>query len=149
MTFSTPSTLRLRLLALRPHLLLTEVQLVDEIVLYQRIDGRDHIPIEGRAVRPSFADWALLRSVLDHAGFWSWSRRWPRMHDGFMGEFAIGVEWAGRAAVSAGPIGVAPEVDAVLDEVDRLVGSSRGRTCPPPCRPPSEPLHISRGPRRA
>jgi hypothetical protein len=29
-------------------------------------NGRDHVPTEVRAVRPSAADWATLQLVLDH-----------------------------------------------------------------------------------
>lgn len=127
MTTTIPSFLRLRVIRLRPHLTLTEIQLVDDALLYQRIDGRDHIPTEIRAVRPSTADWARFRAVLDAAGFWSWPRRWPGVPDGYEGEFAIGVEWNGRAVVSVGALGIRPEVDAVLDEVQRLVGDARLR----------------------
>lgn len=122
-----PTLLRLRVLALRPRLILTEVQLVDDALLYQRIDGRDHIPTEVRAVRRSAADWANLRDVLDAAGVWSWPRRWSQRVHRYTGDFAVAVEWNGRAARSAGPIGVTTEVGAALDEVLRLVGNAPRR----------------------
>lgn len=68
MITSIPSLLRLRLLSLGPHLLLTEVQLIDDVVLYQRIDGRDDIPTTAApsAPRPpsgrscdSFSTWPV------------------------------------------------------------------------------------------
>lgn len=100
MITSIPSLLRLRLLSLRSDLALTEIQLVDDVALYQRIDGRYHIPIEVRAIRPAATHLARFRLGLDESRFWLWPSRWPGMPDGFMGEFAIAVEWAGRAAVS-------------------------------------------------
>lgn len=127
MNSSIPSLLRLRALTVQPRLALTEVQLIDDVALYRLLDARDRVPTEVRAVRPSPADWAELRRVLDEVSFWLWPRRWPCAHDGYKGEFAIGVVWGGRAVVSAGALGVAPDVDAVLDEVRRLVGNGRRR----------------------
>lgn len=121
---SIPSLLRLRLLGLRPHLVLTEIHLVDGALLYRCIDARDHVPTEVRAVRPSTADWEALRRVLDTAAFWAWQRRWPPVPDDYEGEFAIAIACAGRAWRSAGSLGVAREVDDVLDEVGRLVGNA-------------------------
>lgn len=123
MIITPPSLLRLRLLATRPQLALTEIQLVDDVLLYRRLDGRDRVPTAVRALRPSASDWEYLRRTLDAASFWLWPRRWRRVHDGYEGEFAIGVVWGGRAAMSAGTISVAQEVDAVLDEVERLARS--------------------------
>lgn len=81
MTSSHPSLLRLRLLSVRPRLLLTEIQLVDSSLLYRRLDRRDHVPIEVRVMPPGSADWADLRLALNAASFWSWPRRWPRAPD--------------------------------------------------------------------
>lgn len=127
---SIPATLRLRVIAVQPNLTLTEVHLVDGALLYERIHDREHVPTEVRAARPFLSNWADLSLALDQAGFWLWPRRWPRVHDGFMGEFAIVVEWAGHAAVSAGPIGVAPVVDDVIAAAERLVGGPLAQ-CPP------------------
>lgn len=127
---SIPATLRLRVIAVQPNLTLTEVHLVDGALLYERIHGREHVPTEVRAARPFLADWADLSLALDQAGFWLWPRRWPRVHDGFMGEFAIVVEWAGRAAASAGPIGVAAVVDDVIAAAERLVGEPLAQLAP-------------------
>lgn len=148
MTSWHPSLLRLRRLFLRPRLSLTEVQLVDDVVRYRHIDSRDRVPTEVRATRPSGADWTRFRVALDEAAFWQWPRRWPRGHDVYVGEFAIGIEWNGRGVVSAGPIGVAPEVDAVLDEVRHLVGNGPQRASEPvptllsPTRPPPYRLDL-------
>ncbi len=131
MITSRPSPLRLRLLSVRPRLLLSEVQLVDDTLQYRSIDGRDHVATEVRAVRPSAADWAKLRRVLDEVRFWSWPRRWPRAHDNFEGDFVIAVKWDGRVITSAGALGVAPEVDAVLDEVQQLASDARMRSLEP------------------
>lgn len=127
MTISTPSTLRLRLLVVQPRLTLTEIQLVDDVVFYQRIDGRDGVPTEVRAVRPSAADGADLRHVLERAAFWSWPCRWSLCEHRYTGDFAIGIEWNGRAARSAGSLCIAREVDAVLDAIQRLVGKAPPR----------------------
>ena len=127
MITSIPSLLRLRVLSFRPHLTLSEIQLVDDVLRYRRLDARDHVPIDVRTARPSATDWNALRIVLDEAAFWLWPRRWPRAHDGDEGEFVFAVDWAGRVAVSAGVIGVAPEVEAVLDVAQRLVRSGDRR----------------------
>lgn len=100
------------------------MQLVDDVLLYQRIDGRDHVPIEVRAVRPAAADRNALRVGLDDASFWLWPRRWPRVDDHYTAEFVIAVEWAGRATVSAGPIGVARVLVAVLEDTSHVVGDA-------------------------
>lgn len=148
MITSIPSTLRLHVVSLRPHLTLTEIQLVDGALHYQRIDGRDYVPIEVRALRPSPADWADLRNVLEESRLWSWPRRWPPVHNAYEGEFVIAVASAERVARSAGPIGVAPEVDAVLDEVRRLVGNGPQLAQEPvptllsPTRPPPYRLDL-------
>lgn len=130
MIISIPSLLRLRLLSVRPHLNLAEIQLVDDALLYHRLDGRDHVPTEARAVRPSAADWARLRRILQEASFWFWPRRWPRVDDRYAGDFVIAVEWAGRVVVSTGALGVAPEVDRVVAELERLVGRPHAQRAP-------------------
>lgn len=141
MTTTAPSTLRLRVLRLHPRLVLIEVQLVDSSLLYRRLDARDHVPNEVHAVRPLPSDWAELRHVLDEAEFSRWPRRWPRVTDGYEGEFAIAVKWDGRAITSAGALGVAP-VGAVLDEVSWMacaaglhaVSCGGASACQPPTR---------------
>lgn len=131
MTGSIPWLLRLRVLTVQPRLTLTEIQLVDTTLLYRRLDGRNHVPIEVRAIRPPAADWMDLRHLLDETGVWRWPRRFPRVHDGYVGEFAIAIEWDRRGVMSVGALGAAPEVDDVVDEVQRLVGNAPRRSSRP------------------
>lgn len=53
-----PDVLRLRVVATRPHVFLTEVQLVDGAVMVEHIDARDHVMTEVGAFRPSLSEWA-------------------------------------------------------------------------------------------
>lgn len=149
-----PSLLRLQLLVTRPALTLTEVELVDDALHLRRIDARDGVPSEVRAVTPSPTDWAHLGGVLDGGDFWSWPRTWPPAEKMYCGEWKLGVAWNGRIWASTGPIGMPHEIDLLLDEVERLVGTrltdrvrprrTASHALPSPPPPPSD-LHPAEG----